>query len=194
MEVAKIIQQRKQAGHEKDTSSDNGNVQILEQVIREYKNQLITVAQAGGGGNCSYVRTKRRRREPSDNGKSFRRWSVGAIHGQITVGMHELSTYIDQDVEQWLMVTCDISRVGLGSQFARFNERRQKLERGVESVGDAVGDRLVGNDHRNNAQEWMSEQITATLLSLYKKTEQIIQYTQQIHDNQPKWRKDWERK
>ena len=63
--------------------------------------------------------------------------------------MHELSTYIEQDVEQWLMVTCDISRLGLGNQFARFNERHPKPERGVESVVNAAG----GSFGRKQSQE-----------------------------------------
>ena len=40
-----IIQQRKQAGRERDTSS--GDVQILGQLVGACKNQLITIAQAG---------------------------------------------------------------------------------------------------------------------------------------------------
>ena len=46
-QVTSIIQQLKQASHEQDTSSDN--VQILENVIGECKNQLIAIAQAGIG-------------------------------------------------------------------------------------------------------------------------------------------------
>ena len=105
------------------------------------------------------------------------------IHGRITERTHELSTYIDHDVEQRLMVPSDISRVGSGGQFARFNERKQKLERGIERFANAAGGRLVENDHRNNAQEWMLGKITATLMSLNKKMEQNIKDTQQIHDN-----------
>ena len=45
-QVIKIIQQWKQAIRDQDTSS--GNVQIIEQVVGECKNQLITVAQTGG--------------------------------------------------------------------------------------------------------------------------------------------------
>ena len=62
----------------------------------------------------------------------------GNIQCQITERMRELSTYIDQDAEQRLRVTCDISRVGSGDKFARFNERHQKLERGIESVANAA--------------------------------------------------------
>ena len=45
--VTKIIQPWKQARHEQDTSSGNGNVQILEQLIGGCKNQLIAVAKTG---------------------------------------------------------------------------------------------------------------------------------------------------
>ena len=43
--VMSTIQQLKQASREQDTSSDN--VQILEQVIGECKNQLVTIANEG---------------------------------------------------------------------------------------------------------------------------------------------------
>ena len=98
--------------------------------------------------------------------------------------MHELSNYIDRDVEQRLRFTCDIHRVDVGNQFARLNERKPKLEQGVESVVDAAGDRLEENNHRNITKEWMLGQITTTLIGLSAKMEQNIKDTQQIHENQ----------
>ena len=73
--------------------------------------------------------------------------------------------------------------MNVGNQFARFNEMRQNLEQGVESVFNSVDNRLVENDHRNNAQERMLGQITATVLVLSTKMEQNIKDTQQIHGN-----------
>ena len=70
----------------------------------------------------------------------------------------------------------------VGDQFARFNERKQKLEQGVESVVNAVGDRLVESNRRNNAHECMLGKITATLMSLNKKMGQNIKDTHQIQD------------
>ena len=66
--------------------------------------------------------------------------------------MHEISAYIDQDVGRKLIATCDISRVDVGNQFARFDERQRNLEQGIESVTNAVDNRMVENDRRNNAQ------------------------------------------
>ena len=46
-QIGEIIQQRKRDIHEEDTR--NGNVQILESMLGECKNQLATVEEEGGG-------------------------------------------------------------------------------------------------------------------------------------------------
>ena len=68
----KIIQHWKQARNEQDTSSGNENVQILEQVKGECKNQVVTVSQAGGKPPIFTDQEEQGR--ASRNGKSFRRW------------------------------------------------------------------------------------------------------------------------
>ena len=45
--------------------------------------------------------------------------------------MQELSSYIDQDVNQRLRGMCELSRADVGNQFTWFNERRRKLEQWV---------------------------------------------------------------
>ena len=57
-----------------------------------------------------------------------------AVRGEFTaksLRLRELSAYTDQDVEQKLRATCDISRVDVGDQFSRFNERQQSPEKGI---------------------------------------------------------------
>ena len=115
--------------------------------------------------------------------------ALGAIRCRITERMHELSDYIDHDVEPKLGVTCGIFRVDVGNQFARLNERHQNLEQGVENVANAVDSRLVENNHRNNAQERTLGKITTTLLGLIAKMEQNIKDTRQTHENNTKMEK-----
>ena len=81
--------------------------------------------------------------------------------------------------------------MNVGNQFARFNEMRQNLEQGVESVFNSVDNRLVENDHRNNAQERMSDQITATFLGLSAKMEQSINIPNKSMKSIHKWRIEW---
>ena len=59
-----------------------------------------------------------------------------------------------------------------------------KLEQWIEIVVNAVGDRLGGNNHRNNSQERALEQVNATIMGLNGKMEQNRKDTQQIHEKQ----------
>ena len=67
--VVRIIQQLKQASHEKDGSNDN--VQILDQLASAYKNQLVALAKAGLENLQLCQDEQGRERERSENGKSF---------------------------------------------------------------------------------------------------------------------------
>ena len=108
--------------------------------------------------------------------------------------MQELNSYIDHDVNQKLRGMCELFRMDVGNQFTRVKERKQKLEQWMESVINAAEDRLGENNHRNNNQERMLEQISVTLMGLSEKMEQNRNDTQQIHENKPRWRKEWKKK
>ena len=66
-QVAKIIQHRKQAGNEQHTSSDNGNVQILEHLRRECKKPVDR--SSAGRGRKLQLRTDQEEKE-----RASRKW------------------------------------------------------------------------------------------------------------------------
>ena len=47
----------------------------------------------------------------------------------------------------------EMSRVDVGGQLANFRERQQELERWIRNDANALDDRLLGNNNRNNIQE-----------------------------------------
>ena len=188
--VAEITQKWKQDIHDRDTRNDN--VRILESTADECKNQLITVAEE--------VRNLYRRNSQEEQGKAGRKWHEfsnvvwDTIHGQITERMQELSSYIDHDVNRRLRGMWELFAVDVGNQFARLNERRQKLEQWIENVVNAAGGRLVENNRMSNNQEWKLEHINASLMGLSGKMEQNRKDPLQIHENKPRWGNEWKQK
>ena len=80
---------------------------------------------------------------------------------------------MDHDVEKRLRGSRDIFRVGVGGQFARLNERRRNLDKGIESVANAADGRSGENSRRNNAQDRALEQINTTLRDITGKRNRI---------------------
>ena len=106
------------------------------------------------------------------------------IRGPITERMRELDSYIDQDVNRKIRGMCEMFRTDAGNQFTWVKERQRKLEQWMESVVNAAEDRLGENNHRNNNQERMLEQISVTLMGLSGKMEHRRKDTQKIHEKQ----------
>ena len=187
--VIAIIQQLKQDLHDQDTG--NGNVQSLEIMEGECEKQLIAVAEEGGElHRCD---------NQEEQGEAGRKWQEFAkivwdtSHGEVTESMQELNSYIGQDVNQRIRGMCERCRVDVRNHFTRFNEREKELDQWIDSVVNAAEDRLGENNHRGNNQERMLEQINATLLGLNGKMGPNRKDTRQIHENKPRWRKEWKK-
>ena len=162
-EIAQILQRRKQDVH--DPKINGGNVQILEIMLDECKRQIITLTE-DGVVKLQKCGDQAEREKASKKRQAFLKAVWGKIHAQITARMQEMGTCIDQDVRNKLNGICEMFRVDVGSQLANFRERRQGLEQGIRNVANAVGDRLLENNHRNNIQEKLLKEISDALMGL----------------------------
>ena len=77
----------------------------------------------------------------------------------------EMGSYIDQDVKLELTGMCEMCRLDVGSRITSFYEWRQVIGRGVIAVAISMGDRIGGNNNRNN-QGRISELISKKLTGL----------------------------
>ena len=81
---------------------------------------------------------------------------------------------------------CELFRMDAGNQFTRVKERQKKLEQWAERVVNAAEARSGENNHRNNNQERMLEQISVTLIGLSGKWNRIEKIPNKSTKNKPR--------
>ena len=147
------------------------------------KNQMITLTE-GELGKLKQCANRADRQKGEEKLHLFLTTVWGMLHSQITERMQEMENLIQHDIKAKLDVMCETFRVDIGSLWLNFQDKQQILEQDLRYVANAVDGLLIGNNERNNQQEYLLSQLSEAAIGLKEEMIESRNDTIQIQEKQ----------